>query len=182
MTANSACNQILKIVKESNLNFLINETPYSAHVTIRKKFVKNSAEVTHENVVVHHDSARENTAKDELNHKFEALIVENNNFKETISQLESENKNMNIRLEMSKGQLSNKNDVLENKVNENKVVSEKNAQLVGELKQVKQRLTDKVNGDKERDDDLIMLEMTLKNRELDIASLNSELDSMKFCL
>ena len=89
---------------------------------------------------------------------------------------------MNIRLEISKGQLSKKNDVLENKVNENKVVSEKNAQLVGELKQVKQRLTDKVNGDKERDDDLIMLEMTLKNRELDIASLNSELDSMKSCL
>ena len=38
--ASFMCNQVLRVVKESQLNYLVNETPYSAHVTIRKKFVK----------------------------------------------------------------------------------------------------------------------------------------------
>ena len=41
-SANFVCNQILRVIKESELNYLINETPYSSFITIRKKFVKNS--------------------------------------------------------------------------------------------------------------------------------------------
>ena len=40
--ASFLCNQILKVVKDSRLNYLVNETPYSAHITIRKKFVKHA--------------------------------------------------------------------------------------------------------------------------------------------
>ena len=47
--ANQVCERILKFIKESNLNYLINETPYSSFVTIRKRFTKgftDSSEVT----------------------------------------------------------------------------------------------------------------------------------------
>ena len=123
MTAETVCNQVLQKVKGSNHNFIINETPYSAYVTIRKTFVKHSAE---EKVVTHQNHGRENAPKADLEHKCETLIVENNNLREKQSKLETENKNLNIRLEIVKGQLSNKNDALENAVEEKKVFSKKN--------------------------------------------------------
>ena len=163
MSANSVCNQVLQIIKESKLNFLINETPYSAFVTIRKKFLKCSAEVTLETELIHEKPARENG---ELDNKFEALLVENNNLKERVSKLESDNKNMNIRLEIAKGQLSNKNDAFEEAVKDKKAISEKNEAFVCELRQAKMKLTNLEKGNKEKDDNLIMLEMTLKNRDI----------------
>ena len=39
-----ACGQILFSLKLSKLNYLVKETPYSAYVTIRKKFIKESNE------------------------------------------------------------------------------------------------------------------------------------------
>ena len=182
MTANSVCNQVLQIIKESNLNFLINETPYSAFVTIRKKFVRSCAEVTLEKEVIHEKSAREDIPNNELEDKFEALVVENNNLKEKLIQLESENKTMNIRLEIAKGQLSNKTDAFEEAVNDNKAISEKSAAFIRELKQAKMRLSNLEKGDKEKDDNLIMLEMTLNNRDLEIKHLKIELESMKTCI
>ena len=38
--ASEVCNKILQGIKSSNLNFVINETPYSANICIRKRFVK----------------------------------------------------------------------------------------------------------------------------------------------
>ena len=123
LSANSVCNQLLKIVKDSNLNYLVNETPYSAYVTIRKTFVRNSSEVT----LAGKDLNQENLAKenDAPQDKFEALIVENNTLRRKLSQLESDNKNINIRLEIAKGQLSNKNDAFEKVVKDKEELSEK---------------------------------------------------------
>ena len=89
LSANYVCNQVLKIVKESNLNYLVNETPYSAYVTIRKRFVKHSAEVTLADKDVNQENlAQENAPQDKL----EALVVENNSLKEKLIMLETENK------------------------------------------------------------------------------------------
>ena len=33
------CDQVLKTIKDSNLNFVLQETPFSLYVTIRKKFI-----------------------------------------------------------------------------------------------------------------------------------------------
>ena len=47
--ANQVCEQILNYVKASNLNYLINETPYSSVITVRKRFTKDfkdSSDVT----------------------------------------------------------------------------------------------------------------------------------------
>ena len=39
-TAENACKQVLSSLKKSNLHFVLRETPFSAQVIIKKKFVK----------------------------------------------------------------------------------------------------------------------------------------------
>ena len=39
------CGQILVCLKMSNLNYVVKETPYSAYVTIRKKFIPSDREL-----------------------------------------------------------------------------------------------------------------------------------------
>ena len=43
--ASHVCENLLNNVKSSNLNYLVNETPYSAYITIRKMFIKNYIQV-----------------------------------------------------------------------------------------------------------------------------------------
>ena len=38
MAAETVCNDILNRIKDSKLNFILSETPYSVHLTIRKSF------------------------------------------------------------------------------------------------------------------------------------------------
>ena len=45
-SAEFACGQILFSLKNSNLNYLVRETPYSAYITIRKKLVKEAFETS----------------------------------------------------------------------------------------------------------------------------------------
>ena len=44
--AHVVCEQILSVLKTSNLNYLVKETPYSAFVTIRKRFVKEKHDIS----------------------------------------------------------------------------------------------------------------------------------------
>ena len=39
--ANETCEKALRSIKRSQLNFLLQETPYSVFITIRKRFIKN---------------------------------------------------------------------------------------------------------------------------------------------
>ena len=40
-SAEKACGQVFICLKMSKLNYVVRETPFSAYVTIRKKFMKN---------------------------------------------------------------------------------------------------------------------------------------------
>ena len=40
-----ACGQILFGLKMSNLNYMVKETPYSAYITVWKKFVKGVVDI-----------------------------------------------------------------------------------------------------------------------------------------
>ena len=44
VSADFACGQLLFNLRNSNLNYLVKETPYSAYITIRKKLVKEAFE------------------------------------------------------------------------------------------------------------------------------------------
>ena len=41
ITAETRVGQMLICLRESKLNYVVRETPYSAEITIRKKFLKN---------------------------------------------------------------------------------------------------------------------------------------------
>ena len=45
-TPEVACSQILSEIQDSNLHFLVQATPFSMYITIRKKFTKNFLEST----------------------------------------------------------------------------------------------------------------------------------------
>ena len=44
-SAEFACGQLLYNIKMSKLNYMVKETPYSAYITVRKKFVKGVVDI-----------------------------------------------------------------------------------------------------------------------------------------
>ena len=88
-----ACDKVMQTLKVSRLTFSVKETPYSAYLTIRKKFIPNSELLP--------------SALSDLNPisslKFRELEVENRNLCDTIDilkkkceQKESENNALNL--------------------------------------------------------------------------------------
>ena len=55
------CGQIIHCLKMSRLNYLGNETPYSAYITIRKTFISESP-----NVKSNDDDAKQSAKEDEV--------------------------------------------------------------------------------------------------------------------
>ena len=43
MNANQTCDQVLNFVKNSNLNYSINESPFSVTISIKKTFIKDKS-------------------------------------------------------------------------------------------------------------------------------------------
>ena len=193
MTGNSRsskmCNQVLRVVKESNLNYLLKETPYSAYVTIRKTFVRDNVEdealkdttdnlalsdiaLRQENIFLKQkfnglesEKAQLNIDIEELVIKLEDMTVKNDCLNKKIDLLESEKNSTKIRLEVTKGQFENETEKLEKQAALEKVMASQLKET--EIKHIK--LEKKA---KEMNDEIIMLEHTLKNRDSKIESLN----------
>ena len=184
------CNQVLKVVKESRLNYLMNETPYSAHITIRKKFVKHvevedtlavddfalsDVVLRQENISLRQklkDFASNNGViqleLDNLELKMEEMAEKNKTLEEIIVELESEKSATLISLEVSKGQLTQQFDKLAKQVDKEKelfaIINDKTAENTGIEKMMK-----------EKNDKIVMLEFTLQNRDAEIERLKTKL-------
>ena len=188
--ASLMCNQVLRIVKDSNLNYLVNETPFSAYVTIRKKFVKNK-EAEHSTAVddfalsdlvlrqenislrqkvngLESDKGYLNIEKEELELKLEEMDKKNRILEENIALLETEKNSAAVSLEVSKGQLAHKSDKLAKKLEDEK-------ELNAKLKESRAKNEKFENIQKEKIDEIVMLEFTLKNRDDELARLNTKL-------
>ena len=96
VSAENALGQVLICLRMSKLNFVTRETPYSAHVTIRKKFVKHAEDEVIENVNI--EVERANMGRQTIN-----------NFNEQIKDLLTKN----AMLEFEKEELEIKNETLE---------------------------------------------------------------------
>ena len=95
-----------------------------------------------------------------------------------MNDLESDNSSLTIRLEITKGQISNQNDKLENL---KYIEAEKDAisVLIKERETKVNRLESMI---KEKDDNLLICEFTLKNRDSEIEKLKQELETLKSLL
>ena len=105
--AHVECEQLLTIIKTSNLNYLVKETPYSAFVTIRKRFIKNKEDNSNVTLVPQ-ENLRDPSLKTEnfiLKQKCKALECELGNIKNdkensefTAQKLSKENKSLDEKL------------------------------------------------------------------------------------
>lgn len=66
--ANVVCEKILNTVNSSNLNYIVNETPYSVFITMRKRFTNDFRDLTNVTLVedvieeTHIDFQKENSS------------------------------------------------------------------------------------------------------------------------
>ena len=63
--AHKVCEDLLSILKSSKLNYLVKETPYSAFVTIRKRFLKDT-DISNVTLVSNDDSDDTNMRRENL--------------------------------------------------------------------------------------------------------------------
>ena len=96
MTSDFACGQILFSLKSSQLNYVVKETPYSAYITIRKKFLKSFEESETNNV--DRIITREQADRDTKEH-LKKVERENLNLRERNTEVERDLALMRIELE-----------------------------------------------------------------------------------
>ena len=196
--ANFVCNQVLRVIKESDLNYLVNETPYSAFITIRKKFIKNrevheASEYTpagddmvlsdvvlrQENIALRQKFKDLERDKCQLKIDIEEVEIKNEALNIKVNSLESDKSSLSIRLEVAKGQISNQTDKLEKQVEEIKDIEAKKETIDAILKEKETKLIKLAVRIKEKEDNLLICESTLKNRDSEIEKLKSELDEWR---
>ena len=183
-SAHYACGQILFSLKNTKLNYVVKETPFSAYITIRKKFLKSATDV-------------QNINDDALSDKYlklKELEAENSKLKDRNKAVESEYSLLNIDLEEVELKCENLDKLnlnLEDKCEElvrtnsnllkqmsvaEKELKEDNNNLKNKLEQQKQLEIGKF---KDKCDLVDILEITLKDKKTEIEELKLELSRIK---
>ena len=98
MGPSETCNLILSNIKDSNLHFILKENPFSAQITLRKKFINDQHrhqlfQVENGNVFVKKEAERE--VKEKLEKSIAILVNENHNLNETVDALQTDLENAN---------------------------------------------------------------------------------------
>ena len=94
--AHTVCQNILNIVRGSNLNYLVNETPYSAHITVKKRFRKDYQESSYVTLASddgENESLFLKNKCQELKEELDRLFKHNSDLKESNDGYRSENVN-----------------------------------------------------------------------------------------
>ena len=138
-SAHFACGQILFGLKNSKLNYLVKETPYSAYITIRKKFVRDTIEndsipqAKHTNLI---DKESQRMAIEERNKDLETrLALATVNFEE-----------MELQKEDLLKKISKQDDEIETFIKNDNILTEKIKVLTNENEDLK-RIVHEITGD-----------------------------------
>jgi len=75
MTAHKTCDKLVNAVKSSNLHFVLQETPHSVYITIRKKFVIKPFAKINDDVVINNDFDRLETKYDNLKQDYDKKLA-----------------------------------------------------------------------------------------------------------
>ena len=151
-SAEFACGKILFVLKNSNLNYKLNETPYSAYITVRKKFVRDTLQNLHQEPVI------EATNLDDKENELRTLRNMNNDLKTRLALATVEYEEMEVQKEKLLTEKAKHERTIENFMNTEKKIIEENDDL--------KRTIDQFETDVE--------ELREKNERLD--SEKSELD------
>ena len=182
--AHKVCEQLLNYVKVSNLNYLVNETPYSAFITIRKRFTKGSEDITNVTLVqddsnIVDDLKRKNNllaikCKDFAS-EHESLSKDNSDLKTKLENYKEENIKVNQKLFILKGEIVNQELALK-KVKEEAVEKSKcNQSIKDKLLEVQENLKATKKLAQEKDDTIDMLNIIVENKKSELCSLKNEI-------
>ena len=192
-TPENTLGQLLICLRMSKLHYVVKETPYSAFVTIRKKFVKSSNKDVFES---------ENVVKGSTNEQAEFAELERENFHQKqklkelgteCAMLQFEKEELGIKLEAVEKQNVALEDQIEVEMgknrelfkeneklrNANKDISEKSMKTENKSLESARKLENLKKSLKELDDKVLVMEHILKNRGLEIYSLRNELDTFQ---
>ena len=189
--AHKVCEDLLSICKSSKLNYLVKETPYSAYITIRKRFVKETdlSDVTlvprdesdntfrRENLILKERCRSLEVDLEYLKIGKENLQLEYEQFKLNYSNVCKEAEQIKSDLDDAKIKIVDLNEALDNKTedNTNSVLGKEFLQVqIRKIQTKNDQMTKTLN---EKDDDVAILDNTLKNRDLEIARLREELNA-----
>ena len=178
--AHKVCEQMLCILKSSKLNYLVKETPYSAFITIRKRFLKDISCVTlasEDDSPSEADLRRENMILKEKCKELEVevgyLNIDKENMELANDALEKENKALRIEVEKLDADLisSNKKCVEQkeevDKVNEESSDLElKHDFIKSQLANLKVKFAEMEKTMREKLDDNEVLENIIKNKDI----------------
>jgi hypothetical protein len=182
-SANFACGQILFSLKSSKLNYVVKETPHSAYITIRKKFLRSSEQSEIDNIIKMLYAAK---LDEDIKDKLQKVEKENVNLKQRNKDVESDLGLLRIEFEEIENrnhELLNKNTDLDDKIEElygelsylrEKGSNDKLVKLANENKILNARLKNAEECNIESTDTIEILESNLRNREHDVEKLKAQ--------
>ena len=168
--AETVFGQVLICLRMSKLDYMIKETPYSAYLTVRKKFAKGVKEE-----VIEVNSVEKDCNEDKKNH----LEKENIFLKEKVMDLEklcSILKTENIDFDIKVKTLEKDKESLEEELEEAYSDSKELRSIVERQKKSEQKSLESF---KELDESVLMLENQVKAREFEVYKLKEELQSFE---
>ena len=184
-SAEKACGQVLICLKLSNLNYMVKETPFSAYVTIRKKFMKSFNPENHTPVVGDSFKKLERN-KEVLEKKNKGLLTDIaqykfdlEEFEVKVNALEKINAELELKLEKTDDIYESLKKDFARVVESNKELKNESSKTYNENKQIKLEKKDLESQLKDKNDFVFMLESTVSNKESKIIELSEELDSLK---
>ena len=168
------CENLLNNVKSSNLNYIINETPYSSFITIRKSFTKDFRE-TSDVTIVDEDVSLLNSKCQRLISDIEVCKHENSDLKDSLKGYVDENVAMNQKMFIFKGELANQNETIKqdkemihSAERETQSVKDKLVRASKQIEEMKKAML-------EKETQIEMLNMTVDNKNIEITSLKKEI-------
>ena len=194
--AHTVCEQLLSILKSSKLNYLVKETPYSAFITIRKRFVKDIQDTSDVTLVPGEDKNNDHNLKREnlvLKQRCKSLEVDvgflkldKENLELACETLGEENKCLRIEvdkietdLNVANHEIHDKEEELERKKEESTDIQLGKDFLQVQLGKTRIKIEQMEKTLNEKKDDLEVIDNIVKNKDLEIVRLLSELDEAK---
>ena len=147
-----SCDKILKSVRNSPLNYIVQETQFSIYITVRKTKVKfnvsNKLEAKCDDSTTMSNYAALEEAHKQLKNDYEEVVADSELKYAKIKELEEVIDNIHVKLTektLGDSKLEALNAKLENLSSENKAFKTENIEKKSELKKVKKRFEEKEN-------------------------------------
>ena len=167
MNPNTSCEILLNNLRKSNLTFMLQETPYSMYLTIRKKFTKKTVESS---LAGNHLFSKAEATKehDNLKAELEKSKMKSKKIEETNQILENKIKGAEVEFDTITDKLKK---ALDEKQGEIKVLKEVIKNSNSEKSNIRDELNQSKKVIKKKDKDIYSLERKVENINENVKSL-----------